>query len=1147
MEAQIGQLFERHAVLDLGSVQVLRLTLATDRRSDFETLFGTLLAAAYLMPLERQNPTALAQLPEKGDGKVRRGDFGEALSKSIYDQVLDGYNAPGSKLWGKPNPDTSQTGEDRVALLTTSRPSQAEPVTVESKVRTTYNSPQVLLDLFKQPSEDRSKTRAAAWRNTVRDLTCAGAPHREFSYLMAKLMYGRSVLDKSEQLEYHRHGFLVIEPGHLSDGQISERWGLSDVVTPVSRLIVVEIDNLASVVDACFERAAVLEARDLEPHIDDLEFAEDGGVALGVSAPISIDASNPPELTCPISQSALWFLADRDGLGVAVSSALTNSHDPYTCVFATLLIGQLPDPVGVDMEEFVDTVRAAWFEPGDDLVGEMAAISDAAEGWIERHPDRGNQMRLVAAAIASRLARHPRRLLRHDVTAGGHLDSLLDYLTSKGFVALWPPQARTISAGLIAGGPQSFIVAMPTSGGKTLLIALSVAKALDAEPGRQVIVLANTRALVRHLRRSLHGWFPSVETVSLLGEIAHLGETCFPAAGQFTRIIVTTPERYDLDWRRAVTNEAESLDPSLSTSLVVTDEAHHISDLQRGARLEVGLSRAVKAGVPVQMFSSQLGDTGDLEVWLEGARSAKSNWRPADVHRHTFFRSKDDKEGWIQAEGKDASRCMKMPGGKIDHGDPCLAVKSRVNPSAASGLALARESDGMVLVYTPQKRSAPNLASEISLRVRTASPSWEPPPQLASIADRLPPAATEVKGLLNLGIGMHHASMSKFEHRAVEEAAELGLLRYIVCTDTLLSGVDFPVRTVIATNCFRGQDLLSTAHLNNLAGRAGRGGRYMTGELILMATDKSKAKAVLEKLSRDIPPTKSQLIKAFQVLHRVQDSADISDADALVLRELDSFLLAAITEGALEQGDLRVALEAALGSTLWWAGAPKDRRLELVGFAVRRGGALAAAPDGWNRAVYRTGLDVGTCAAVKNFVEGLDPAPLRELVEDELALPVDGLLETVSMIATLVQPGAGRWPDDLTDEADRKKILTAWLSGSGSPDGLPKAKVEKAFGNLGSHGTWIVGSALEILGWKLGMTGDQIATMAVRLELPRLRTGTPSDGAAQLVDGGLPRGEAAELWSNYLENPEFDFIQYAKRELPDDVVSLIEWPDSGTN
>ena len=179
MEVQIGQLFQRHETLKLESVQVVRLSLPSARRTDFELLFGHLLAGAYLMPLERQNPHAQPQVPGPQVPTVRRGDFGEALAKIIYDQLLPGYSAPGSKLWGKPNPDTSQTGEDRIALLTATRPSKAEPVTMESKVRTTYNSPQVLLDLFLQPVEDRARMRIAAWRNTVRDLSCVGDGDRE--------------------------------------------------------------------------------------------------------------------------------------------------------------------------------------------------------------------------------------------------------------------------------------------------------------------------------------------------------------------------------------------------------------------------------------------------------------------------------------------------------------------------------------------------------------------------------------------------------------------------------------------------------------------------------------------------------------------------------------------------------------------------------------------------------------------------------------------------------------------------------------------------------------------------------------------------------------------------------------------------------
>lgn len=1144
LEAQIGQLFERHKVLKLDEVRVVRFTLPTDCRDEFRSRFGLLLAGAYLMPLERQNPDAQPQVPSVEVPMVRRGDFGEALAKVVYDQLLEGYSAPGSKLWGKPNPDTSQTGEDRVALFASTRSLKIEPVTVESKVRTTYRGPQALLDLFQQPVEDRNRTRVAAWRNTVRDLSCAGLRDRNYSYLMAKLMFERSTRSPAEELNYHLHGFLVVEPSSLSDKQILERWS-EEGSAHVDRLVVVEIDDLAALVDACFEVASNSRVRDLAPHLEDLEMGEVEGLAAGLSSPIVVDAAEPPPLTCPVSQSALWYLADRDGLAAAVCSELLDSSDPYVRACAELLSGHIPAAPDVcDMGEFVEAVRVAWFEPGDNLVGEIAKISNEAEKWIGRHSAYSEQMRLVAAALASRLSRHPRRLLGNDVVPGGHLDSLTGLMVKKGLVALWPPQARTISAGLVAGLSHSFIVSLPTSGGKTLLIAISIAKAMDNDAHQQVIVLANTRALVRHLRRSLRMWLPLVETVALLGELAHVGDSCFPDEGPLSRIVVTTPERFDLDWRRAVTNDEGAHDPSSSTSLIVADEAHHIADVQRGARLELGLSRARRSGIPIQLFSSQLGGADDLEAWLGGAVSVSSDWRPADVHRSVFFRRKEDKEGWIQQEAGNAELCMTMPGGRIDYANPALAVRSRVNRSAASGLGLGLEARGMVLIYTPQKRSVAGLADEVCCRVQAVNPQWTPPDRLAEIAERLPPAAVETKNFLQLGIGIHHASLSKFEHRAVEEAAEQGLLRYIVCTDTLLSGIDFPVRTVIVTNCLRNRTLLPTAHLNNLAGRAGRGGRFMTGELILMATGEDQAKTIFTRLAQGVPRTKSQLTKAYQVLQRVQDAVNVSEENCQALRELDSFILAAVAEGILEQGDLRIELEEALGATLWWAGAPESRTEQLVVNAARRAKSLAGALPGWNRAVYRTGLDTATCAEIRSFVDGLDTAQFLSLAhEEEFPTINTDLLEEVAMIATLVRASGERWPDDVVDEPSRRNVLQAWLAGANEAEGVPTASLDSAFSALASSGTWIVGSALEILGWRTGMTGEALATVAARLELSRLRTGSPSEAAAQLVDGGLPRKDAGELWRRFMAAPADDFISYAKMELPDDIVALIEWPD----
>ncbi len=447
------------------------------------------------------------------------------------------------------------------------------------------------------------------------------------------------------------------------------------------------------------------------------------------------------------------------------------------------------------------------------------------------------------------------------------------------------------------------------------------------------------------------------------------------------------------------------------------------------------------------------------------------------------------------------------------------------------------------MIYTPTKSAIDGLIRAIEERAVASPSGWKPKPKLLEIADGLPPEVEACKRQLMLGIGVHHASISKFQHWAIEEAASKGLLRYLVCTDTLLSGVDFPVRSIIVANSTRNMDFLPASVLNNLAGRAGRGGRFYSGEFVLMTPTCKRAKELFEFLASELPPTLSQFKAAVEVLLRVKDAVAITEGAAAVLRELDSFLLAAIAEAALEQGDIRLELEKALGRTLWWAGASPSLRDQVLTASVARAKKFQSSPDGWNQAVYRTGLDGVTCWRIKELLDDLDTKSLAAIARQEMSVRAgDESLASLALLVAEVNPTGRRWPQDLDEQDVREQVVRAWLSGSEAPADLNCQKVETAFEQLANQGPWIVGAALEVVRWKHGLTTSEMAHLAGDLALSRLRTGTPSEGAATLVEAGLPRTDAAALWHRYDRCTAPDFIQFAKRELPPKTVELMSWP-----
>ena len=1138
MERQIGHLLQQcdpEALSGHPEFQYRRISLPRCNFEEFVARFSYVLASAYSAPGLRVDSRNRPDLPTTPN--IKKGDFGEALAAAIYDQALAGFEVPASKLWLKPNPNTSQTGEDNV-VVSVRGGENARPVTIESKVRTGRPGPTTLLSLFEGSAVDRSATRRAAWQRGADALRSLPNRRIELAYLLAELMERESRPDLPPPT-YEMHGFLVCEPKALTGDGIRSRWSTQPAL-PISRLVIVEIENIDDLVHTVFERAAAYTVGDIAPHPDRLP-SEPLRASEGLSAPLAIDLRDPPAMNCAISRAALWYLADRDGLGMAAALSGQEDDDPINRILGCLLVGREPsadDAGSTAAGPFVDAVLGAWRNPGSSIEGDRESVQRTARELAAETRDPA-RIELSTAAISYRLERHPRRLVPPNLRAMPVTARLVEQIVNRSVVALWPSQASVLSSGLLQNPPRSFIVQLATSAGKTLLIALSSAVALDQRPRRQIVVVASTRALVRQICRDLMQWMPSVTIVPVLGEVEFSGESCFPDSGISRRVVVTTPERLDLDWRRATTN-AVAADVRRSVSLIVVDEAHLLGNSTRGARLETVLARAMRSEIPIQLFSSQLGVLDQLSDWLD-ARHGTSDWRPLEVQYNAYYRSEDESCGFLRSADRQAELCMTMPGGHWNRHDSAQAKKKSVS-SMAAGLALARYREGTVLLFTAQKRLTQSIESAVLERAQDGS---EPAPELIEIADRLPPAYSASADLLRIGIGVHHASSTTFEQRAVEDAARQGLLRYLVCTSTLLEGVDLPIRTVIVVHPSRGPEgTLSTRELRNLAGRAGRGGRFTSGEFIVMVKTQGDSAAILQELTAtELPPTESQLEDAVRLILRIRGELALSAEDSRTLRDLDAFLLRAIAEAAQQQGDLRLELEGMLGRTLWWASAPMDRREALLDAAEERVGSLQSplVPWGWNRVVYRTGLDRVSCDALREILEQVEPSELRTLAEVEQMPPEASkpLLVELALAATLVSPTDRTWPEELKTEEDARSIIQRWLSGEEIQFRSDRPQ-QRAFEYLKSLAPWIVGASIEILGWTLDFDSAQLARIHANLGLDRLRNGAPSREAANLVALGLPRPEAAGLWRRYRDSRTPDsFLVYATEELEPQTVELL--------
>lgn len=123
--------------------------------------------------------------------------------------------------------------------------------------------------------------------------------------------------------------------------------------------------------------------------------------------------------------------------------------------------------------------------------------------------------------------------------------------------AFWPSQAEAVRGGLLDPAQRSLAIKMPTSAGKTTLMQLVAADTIDRHTDGVVAVVAPTRALVSQLYRDLRDGLPvDVDVRSSHGGLDY--DTDLPSSGGVLDgpgVAVVTPERLDLDWRRAMTDD----------------------------------------------------------------------------------------------------------------------------------------------------------------------------------------------------------------------------------------------------------------------------------------------------------------------------------------------------------------------------------------------------------------------------------------------------------------------------------------------------------------------------------------------------------------------------------------------------------------
>ena len=296
--------------------------------------------------------------------------------------------------------------------------------------------------------------------------------------------------------------------------------------------------------------------------------------------------------------------------------------------------------------------------------------------------------------------------------------------------------------------------------------------------------------------------------------------------------------------------------------LIVLDEAHYLSDPERGTAWEEILMLAPKRS-HLLLLSATFPNADVIASWLSEVRGSRPDviveqLRPVPLR-------------YILADG----RGRLIPPDALGHLPP-----GGRGPGWLQSLLRDLEHYSLlpVILFYPSRRGCDEAARELS-SLRAFGPELRAAAMARWEKDYPVLRTHQFRGaVIDSGIAPHHAGHTTAWRLAVEDLLGRGLIRAVCATTTLASGLDVPARTVALSTLVRnspeGPVVLTPTEFHQMSGRAGRRGKDTIGVVVLPATTREEAREGLALIDAEPEPVTSSFTPGYiQVLNLLRRSS----------------------------------------------------------------------------------------------------------------------------------------------------------------------------------------------------------------------------------------------------------------------------------
>lgn len=396
---------------------------------------------------------------------------------------------------------------------------------------------------------------------------------------------------------------------------------------------------------------------------------------------------------------------------------------------------------------------------------------------------------------------------------------------------------------------ETISISAPTSAGKSYILCALLLEELT-EGNKNIVYVVPTRALISQVEADLKALLRQYNLEN------QTNITTVPPQEDIldkkSNVFIFTQER--LHWFLYGNSNCK-------IDILIIDEAQKIEDGNRGILLQQKIEDVVKANPEIKVFFSSP-FTSNPEILLDNvinnSRKSKVNTQYIAVNQNLLYVSQVPRKirewqihlctvkntillGKIVMTDRPTTELHKIvhTAYQISDRGGCLIY--------SNGAADAEDTANLLYDLLPECEQD----SEIKELVKLVQSTIHTQYVLAKV--------------LSKGIAFHYGNMPLLIRNEIERLFSIGKIEYLICTSTLLEGVNLPAKSIIIRKPSRGRgNPLNQNDFWNLAGRAGRLGKEYSGNIFC-----------IEPLKWDIYPepnkTKQEIKRALNVVESKGD------------------------------------------------------------------------------------------------------------------------------------------------------------------------------------------------------------------------------------------------------------------------------------